>query len=479
MKNNYKWIALSCTSLGAFFSVLSGSMLIVALPSIMQDLKASLNIIMWMFIGYMLAITVLVPFIGRIADIYGRKKLYVSGFFVFTIASLFCGLANSGKALLIYRMIQAIGGSLLVANSTAIVTDAFKKEELGKALGINSMIIGIASIIGPILGGLLVKTSWRNIFYINVIVGTIGTLWAFFQIKEIYIPSKNQKFDFLGTIVFSVALTAFLFGCSFGGFIGWLHPYVIISLFASLVMFYIFVKIENSITYPMLDMKLIQNKLLGFAYLANLLNGIARGAITFLLVFYFHIIKKMDSIDAAIALTPFALSMMISSPLSGIISDKFGTRILSALGLLISSIGFIGFMKISQDMTLFEMGFWMFIMGFGSGMFFSPNTSLIMSSVPPNKRGIASGIRTMMNNGGMMLSIILSMAILSSNINLNTFQNLIMNINPKSDGVNISNFISGLRFVFATSFVLSLFAAVISYLKVKEPLWELEENELA
>ncbi|MFA6501754.1 MAG: MFS transporter [Parachlamydiales bacterium] len=473
MNKNYKWIALSCTSLGVFFSVLSGGTLIVAFPSIMKDLNASLAIIMWMFIGYMLALTILVPFIGRLADIYGRKNLFVSGFFIFTLASLFCALSKSANQLLIYRMLQSVGGALLVGTNTAIVADAFGKENLGKALGINSMVIGIASIIGPIIGGILVESSWRNIFYINVFIGFFGTLWSFMQLKEIYIPSKIKKIDYLGTFVFTIAILSFLFGFSLGGFFGWLSPFVIISIICSIILFYVFIKIENNCDYPMMEIKLIKNKLLGFAYSSNLLNAIARGAITFLLVFYFHIIKGMDTIQAGIMLTPFAIAMMISSPICGVISDKYGTRILSFLGLLISAFGLIGFISISQTTTLFELGFWMSIMGIGSGMFFSPNSTLIMSSIPADKRGIASGIRIMTNNGGMMLSFALSMAIIASSIDLNVLQDLI--VNTKTENANqldISNFITGLRIVFSISFALNLFAAVLSFIKTKKPVWD-------
>ncbi|HZK87765.1 MAG TPA: MFS transporter [Anaerovoracaceae bacterium] len=172
----YKWMALSCTSLGALFSVLNGSMLIIALPAIMKDLKAGMGMIMWIIMSYMLAITIFVPAMGRMADIFGRKKLYISGSIIFTIGSLLCGLSGTGIQLLVFRVVQAIGGSLIIANGAPIVADAFPKNELGKAMGINSMIISVAAVIGPILGGLLLHFGWRSVFLINVPVGVFVSI---------------------------------------------------------------------------------------------------------------------------------------------------------------------------------------------------------------------------------------------------------------------------------------------------------------
>ncbi|MGE5582585.1 MAG: MFS transporter [Bacillota bacterium] len=471
-KIDYKWIALSCTTLGAFFSVLSGSTLIIALPIVMKDLHASMEIIMWTLMGYMLALTILVPAIGRVADMIGRKALYVSGFAIFTIGSLLSGFVSSGVQLLIFRLIQAVGGSLLVANSTAIVTDAFPKKELGKALGINSMVINIASVIGPILGGFLVNIGWRSIFFINVPIGVIGTIWAWLQLKELDILPEHQKFDWYGTLLFSTGMLSLLIALSFGGFMGWFNDYIL-GLFAiSLIFLVLFIIIENRTEQPMLDMRLFKTRILAFAFGSNLLNGIARGAVTFLLIFYFQGIKGIDPLVAGVLLAPFALAMMITSPISGWLSDKYGSRELSSIGLLISAIGLIGFMRISVNSSIPELIIWMLIMGFGSGMFFSPNTSAIMGAVPVDKRGIAAGTRTMMNNAGAVISIGLTMAIISSSISADALQRLFIGTQVGSRGIALANFISGLRLAFTISFGFSLLAAFISYLRGTQIEWQ-------
>jgi len=471
---DYKWIALSCTTLGALFSVLSGSTLIVALPVIMKDLHASMNIITWTIMGYMLVMTILVPSIGRMGDMYGRKKLYVSGFALFTFASLLCGLSQSGIQLLIFRLLQAVGGALIVANSTAIVADAFPKEELGKALGLNIMVISIAFIIGPILGGFLMSFGWRSIFFINIPIGIIGTLWSVAQLKEINKTTIKQTFDLLGTLTFSVGVLILLIALSLGAFMGWTNLYVLALFLISVILLVVFVKIENNTAQPMLDLRLFKTRVIAFAYISNFLNGLARGAVTFLLIFYFQGIKGMDPLLAGLLLSPFAISMMIVSPFSGGLSDRYGARVLSSVGLLITAVGLGGLMMITATTPTIELILWMFVMGFGSGMFFSPNTSAIMNSVPPDKRGIAAGVNTMMSNAGNVLSIALSMAIISSSISSDAMQALFLGTQVGSQGIAINEFVSGLRMAFTISFAFSLTAAVMSYLRGPKPNWETE-----
>lgn len=471
-KIDYKWIALSCTTLGALISVLSGSTLLIALPEIMKELHTDLNVIMWTVMIYMLVLTIIVPSIGRVADIIGRKKLYVSGFVVFTIGSVFCGFSSTALQLIMARFIQSVGGALLVANSAPIVTDAFPKNELGKALGINGMVISVASVIGPILGGLLLGAGWRFIFFINIPIGVIGTVWAALQLREVEHLPEKQKFDFKGTAAFTIGMTALLLALTMGGFNGWFTP-VTVSLFSvSIIFMIVFIIIENKAEQPMLDLRLLKTKILAFAYASTLLNGIARGAVSFLLIFYFQGIKGINPITSAILLVPFALSMMIMSPISGRLSDRLGSRGLSFIGLLISALGLLGMVRISEDTTIMELAVWMFISGFGSGMFFSPNTSAIMGAVPVERRGIAAGVRTMMNNAGNVLSIALSMAIISSSMKREAFENLFTGIQVGSYGIAVDTFIGGLRTVFAISFIISLAAAFISFLRGPQPKWE-------
>ena len=477
-KINYKWMALYCTTLGALFSVLSGSTLMIALPVIMKDLNTSMSIVTWTIMGYMLVMTILVPSIGRMADMVGRKKLYVSGFAIFTLTSLLCAISQTGMQLLIFRMIQAVGGALLVANSTAIVADAFPKRELGKALGINSMIICVAAVAGPILGGFLIGIGWRSIFYVNIPIGVIGTLWAHFSLKETKIISEKQKFDVFGTVTFSAGMLALLTALTLGGFSGWINVYVITLFIVAIALLALFVNIENKVEFPMLDLRLLKTRVLAFAFLANFLNGVARGAVTFLLIFYFQGVKGIDPMIAGILLSPFALAMMIVSPFSGWLSDKYGVRILSSVGLVISAVGLAGLIVIKADTPIIELIIWMSIMGLGSGMFFAPNTSAIMGGVPADKRGIAAGVRTMMTNAGMVLSIAICMAIISSSISPDAMQALFVGSQVGGKGIATEQFIAGLRTAFTLCFIFSLLAAFMSYLRGPSVVWEETEEEV-
>lgn len=464
-KFEYKWIALSCTTLGALFSVISGSTLLIALPSIMKDLHASMTTVIWTIMIYMLVLTIIVPSIGRIADMIGRKKLFVSGFIVFTIGSVLCGLSVTGWQLVLFRFVQSIGGALLVANSTPIVADAFPKNELGKALGINGMIISVASVIGPIIGGLFLNIGWRFIFYINVPIGIIGSIWAGIQLKELDVLPEKQKFDWIGTIIFTIGMTSLLLALTFAGFFGWTNIIIIILFVISALFLAAFIYAENKVEQPMLDLALFKKRTLAFAFSSTLLNGIARGAVTFLLVFYFQGIKAMDPVKSAIMLTPFALSMMIAAPISGSLSDKIGSRALSSIGLIISAVGMVGMIFITADSSILMLCISMAVSGLGSGMFFSPNTNSIMGAVPVERRGIAAGVRTMMNNAGAVISIALSMAIVSSSISMQTMQGLFAGTQIGSEGIAVNEFITGLKYAFSLSVLMSLFAAFISFLR--------------
>jgi EmrB/QacA subfamily drug resistance transporter len=462
---SYKWIALISTSLGTFLAVLNGNTLIIALPEIMKNLHVGMDVIMWIMMSYMLIMTVLVPAIGRIADMVGRKKLYVTGFAVFTFGSALCSFSLDGTQLILARVVQAIGGALLMANGLPIVTDAFPKKQLGSAMGINSMIVNIAVVIGPILGGFLMHFGWRSIFWINIPLGILGTIWGAIQLKELDVLPARQKFDFPGAIYFTFAITLLLAGLSMGAFIGWLQPVTVVSLVVSIFLFVLLVRTEKRAAFPMIDPTLFKSRELTFALLANLLSAVARGSVTFLLVFYYQGIKSLDPVMAGMMLAPFAAAMMVVAPFSGMIADRVGVRALSSAGLLVSGIGLVGLMFLRADTSYLTLGLWMVIMGIGSGMFFSPNTTAIMGSVSVERRGIVSGIRGMTANAGNVLSLALAMAMISTSITPDALQGLFAGTQVGAQGIAIDGFIKGLRTVFTLSFAITLLSAFLSYLR--------------
>ncbi|MEJ2252284.1 MAG: MFS transporter [Candidatus Lokiarchaeota archaeon] len=469
----YKWLALSATSFGLLIAVMTGTALIIALPDIAEGLNSSMLIIIWVLMSYMLVTTVLVPSIGRVADILGRKRLFVWGSIIFSVSSLFAGISQTGIELLIARIIQSIGGSLMMANSTAIVTDAFPKKELGMALGINGMVLSVAFAFGPILGGFLVVTmGWRWIFFINVPFGAFTVIWSLLQIRDIAPIPKGQRFDWSGAITFTAGVFFLLLGLTEGAIGAWNSPLVIGSFIIAIILIPLFIRIESKKKQPMLDLRLFKTRVQAFAYSSNLMNGIARGALMFLLIFFLLGIDGMTPFAASLYLIPFAMAMMITSPISGRLSDKYGSRVLSSLGLLITAIGLLGFaIFIRVSMSLGEIIFWGSVIGFGSGMFNSPNTNTIMAMVPPERRGIAGSTRTMMNNSGSVISIAMAFVILASGLTPAAMQALFIGAPIQSKDIFIGTFISDLRLAFLVSFIISMVAAGISYLRGPTPVW--------
>jgi len=422
--------------------------------------------------SYMLVITVLVPAIGRVADMMGRKRLYLGGFALFTAMSLVAGMARTGLELLIVRVVQSVGASLIMANSTAIVADAFPKRELGRALGVNTMIIAVGSAIGPVIGGLVtVKFGWRATFLLNVPLGVVGTVWAWIQIREIAVLPEGQRFDTRGALLFISGLFLLFMALSLGGFYGWSSTPVIGGLVGAVVLLALFVRAETGIRDPLFDLRLFKTRVLAFAYASNLLNGIARGALTFLLIFYLQGARSMDPLSAGIYLTPCAVAMMVSAPISGLLSDRHGSRILSTVGLALSALGLLGFTWIKADTPLTEIVFWQALMGIGSGIFNSPNTNTIMGSVPVERRGIAAGTRTMMNNTGSVLSIAMTFAVVSSGMTPDALAGLFSGTQIGPKGIFIAVFIRDLRIAFMICFVISIVAAVIAYMRGPTPSW--------
>ncbi|HZQ05573.1 MAG TPA: MFS transporter, partial [Anaerolineae bacterium] len=342
---DYAWIALAVTTAGAMLAAVQGSALIIGLPDILASLQASFFTIIWVLLAYLLITTALVPVVGRLADMFGRKNLYNGGFAIFTLGSLLAGFSLEqfhGWDLVAYRVIQGIGGALLFANSTPIVTDAFPRQRLGLALGINQIAIAAGFVLGPVLGGLLTAISWRWLFWLNVPFGVIGTIWGIYSLREPVKLPGGQRFDLWGSITFAVGLGALLLGLSLMAF-PLLPMTVVIGMFVVAVIgLGAFAYIETHEAQPMIDLTLFCDRLFLFANLANLLNGLARGAVLFLLTFFLQGPYGQDPLMAGIMTAPFGLAFMVVGPISGYLSDHHGSRGLATTGLLISGVGLLG-----------------------------------------------------------------------------------------------------------------------------------------
>jgi EmrB/QacA subfamily drug resistance transporter len=390
--------------------------LIIALPDLERSLGTSLFQLVWVILAYMISSTVLVLTAGRLSDLFGRKKAYVGGFVVFTLASLGAGFSTSGTELILWRIVQGVGAAFLFANASALVTDAFPREQLGVAMGTNTMVAAIGLVIGPVLGGALVAISWHWVFWFNIPLGLAGAIWGALILHELAKPDAQRGLDLLGTSVFLTGLTGLVYGVSKGGLSGWTDPIVIVSLVVAVVLLPAFVLIESRATAPMLDLSIFQNRMFSAATGAAFINGLSRFALLFIFVFYFQGVEGDDPITAGIKLSPMAIGMLIASPLAGIWADRRGSRMLAALGMLVSAVALAGMTTLEQSSPYWETVLWLGLVGIGSGMFNSPNTAAMMGTVPPQRRGIAAGARMMLQNTGAVLSIAFVIAVVTSGV---------------------------------------------------------------
>jgi len=411
---HYKWWALSCTSLGMLLATINSGTLIIALPNLERSLHTSILQLVWVILAYMIASTVLVLTAGRLSDLFGRKTAYVSGFVVFALASLGAGFAANGTELILWRILQGIGGAFLFANASALVTDAFPREQLGLALGTNVMVAAVGLVLGPVLGGALVAISWHWVFWFNVPLGLVGSLWAGLVLRELAKPDEVRGLDVPGTLTFVVGLTGLVLGVSRGGLSGWSDPIVVAGLVSAVVLLPLFVVIEHRSSAPMLDLDIFRDRLFAAATGAAFINGLSRFALMFVFVFYFQGAQGDDPITAGLKLTPLAVGMLVSSPLAGAWADRRGSRTLAALGMLVSAGALAGMTTLQVHSAYWQSTLWLALVGVGSGMFNSPNTAAMMGAVPAHRRGIAAGARTMLQNTGAVISIAFVLAIVTA-----------------------------------------------------------------
>jgi EmrB/QacA subfamily drug resistance transporter len=464
---SYKWWALSCTSLGMLLAATNSGTLIIALPDLERSLHASLLALVWVILAYMIASTVLVLNAGRLSDLFGRKQAYVGGFVVFALASLGAGFSADVTQLILWRILQGVGGAFLFANAAALVTDAFPREQLGMAMGANTMIAAVGLVLGPVLGGALVSVSWHWVFWFNVPFGLIGAAWGWLVLRELAKPDSTRGFDLWGTVTFVIGLTGLVLGVSKGGLSGWGNPIVIAGLAAAVVLLPVWVVIESRVKAPMLDLGIFRNRLFAAASAASFINGLARFALMFLFVFYFQGPQGDDPITAGIKLIPLAAGMLVASPLAGIYADRHGSRALAALGMVTVGIGLALMTTLEVHTPYFESAIWLTIVGVGSGMFNSPNTAAMMGTVPAKRRGIAAGARMLLQNTGAVLSIAFVLAIVTSAVPKATlfkiFSGLAKGLSDQQLAPFINNMHVALWVLATTSFV----GAVVCMLRPK------------
>jgi EmrB/QacA subfamily drug resistance transporter len=467
---HYKWWALSCTSLGMLLATINSGTLIIALPDLERSLHTTLLELVWVILAYMIASTVLVLSAGRLSDLFGRKRAYVGGFLIFALASLGAGFSADGTQLILWRVLQGIGGSFLFANSAAMVTDAFPREQLGLAMGTNTMVAAIGLVLGPVLGGALVAISWHWVFWFNVPLALAGSLWAGVILRELAKPDSVRGLDLMGTATFVIGLTGLVYGISRGGLAGWSSAMTLVPLAVAAVLLPAFVAIERRVRAPMLDLSIFSNRLFAAATGAAFINGLSRFALMFLFVFYFQGAQGDDPITAGIKLAPLALGMLVSSPPAGVYADRYGSRGMSALGMLVTAVGLAAMTSLQPHTAYWQSSLWLGLVGIGSGMFNSPNTAAMMGAVPAHRRGIAAGARTMLQNTGAVLSIAFVMAVVTAAVPKTTLFKIFSGLTKGLSDAKLAPFISNMHLALWVLAATSLVGAGVSLLRpVHEP----------
>ncbi len=391
-------------------STLDSSIVVVGLPTVLADLNASLFLGIWIITAYRLMITILLVSIGRVADIIGRVKMYNLGFAVFTIGSALCAVSRSVEMLIAFRLVQGLGAALLFVNSLVIVLDAFPTSELGTAIGINQMAVNAGTIVGYTLSGVMIGLfGWPSIFWINVPVGIFGTLWSHRRLREVRGKTEGQRFDYLGAALFSAALTLALLAMTFGDFRSILNEALI---GVSITLFLAFLILETRVDQPVIDLSIFKIRQFTAGNLANLLNGIAFAALAFELSLYFQLVKGYTAFQAGLALIPMDLTLIVISPISGRLSDKYGGRGFASIGLALTSVALFLFSNFSRETSPASISASLALAGLGIGLFRSPNASSVMGSVPADRRGIASGVRSTILNTSAVLSVPIAITIM-------------------------------------------------------------------
>ncbi|MGA3112630.1 MAG: MFS transporter [Candidatus Bathyarchaeia archaeon] len=424
----YKWVALSNTTLGTLMASIDGTILLIALPAIFRGIQlnplTSFQYLLWILFGYMIITATLLVSFGRLSDIYGRVRLYNMGFAIFAFGSILLFLTpNTGSLgaleLIFFRIVQAVGAAFLFSNSAAIITDAFPSNERGKALGINQIAFLAGSFIGLVLGGTLATINWRYVFLVSVPVSIFGAAWSYWKLKELGTVCRGEKIDVWGNITFAAGLTVLLVSLTYGllpygsATMGWSDPYVIAGLISGIALLAAFPFVEKYVKYPMFKLSLFKIRTFSAGIFAGFLSSVARGAVMIMLSILLqgiwlplHGISYTDTpFWAGIYLLPLSAGFVTMGPISGTLSDKYGARGLATLGMLITAATFLGLATLPYNFSYFEFAVLIYVQGFGMGMFASPNTASIMNSVPAENRGAASGMRTTMQNTGMVASI--------------------------------------------------------------------------
>lgn len=458
-KPSYHWFVVGTVCIGAFMAALDASIITVALPTMQSEFHVNFSVTAWVPLAYLLTLTALLTVFGRLADIVGRRPLYTIGFTVFIIGSALCGAAPNMTFMIASRVLQAVGATMLQANSVAIVTAAAPADKRGKAIGIQGSALAVGLSLGPAIGGLLIAAlGWRAIFYVNVPVGIIGTTLAFLILPRDTNKDESGKarFDYWGGVVLSLSLVGLLFGFNQGNEQGWASPMIIGSFVAGIVFLVLFILIEKRHPTPILDLGLFKIDQITWGNITGALSYMLMYGVLFIVPYFFEYVLHRPSSESGLLTTPLPIGMMLLAPSAGKIADHYGTKLPTVVGMGISTFGVIALIFLGAHTAYVYMIVALLLVGIGMGIFTPPNNSSVMGSSPANRLGVSSGVLNMARSLGQSAGIAYAFAI---------FQGVLLAQGFEPQRAPIHLLVGGFRITFIAVALIGVIAFLISAIR--------------
>lgn len=456
-----RWLILAIVLVGTFMSTLDSSIVNVALPTMAKKLSVGIGTIQWVVTSYLIVISASILIFGRIADLRSKKTIYQYGFIIFSIGSLLCGLTNSIQILILARIIQAIGGAMMMSCSQGIITSVFPPNERGRALGLSGTMVALGTMVGPPLGGIMVDAfSWESIFLINVPIGIIA-----FIVGAKLLPKdenkSNESFDLKGAFLFVAFIVSLFWSILSAEDLGWGNTAIIIGFViavVSIVLFYIF---EKKVEHPLLDFSMFHNSLFTISIICGFISFIVIFCTNIIHPFYLQYVLKIDPSHAGILMIIYPLSIAVIAPISGYMSDKIGSEILTLIGLAVTAAGVFSMGFLTQNSSYIDIILRVAVLGIGNGLFQSPNNSIVMSSIPRQKLGIAGSINALVRNLGMVFGIAFSMTLLYNRMSAKLGHTVTSFVAGREDV-----FIYAMKIVYSTAALICVIGIIITFIRL-------------
>ena len=464
----YKWTVLTVTTVGVLMAGIDSRIVVIGLPVVAASLHADAEQAIWFTQAYIIGSTVALLALGRVSDMAGRVRVYTIGFAIFTFGSLLTSLANSPNFFIGARIFQGLGSAALFSNSAAVITDAFPHNELGNALGINSVAFRAGSMFGLTLSGLILAFfNWQYLFYVNIPVGVFGTLWARARLHEQSKPEGSAKMDWPGLVSFTSFITFLLLSLTYAAYGIGDVSLVLVFAATALASLGVFIRVERRHPQPLLDLGLLRIHEFTGAVLAQLINTMAWGAFILLISLYLQLVQGQTPLQAGISILPFDFAMLFVGPLSGRLSDRYGTRPFATSGLAVISITLLAMSTLTPTTPYAELLGYLVLGGAGLGLFVSPNMSSVMGSVPSHRRGVASGVRSTFFNIGFVLSFNIVILVLTFYLPYSEITQIISSQGSTANLTSITQFSRSLDNVFVVLAGINTMAIIPSFLRGK------------